>query len=122
MPAGRLTTTGRKPLIEVSLKPGAEIKPAWPFDPYCDETVADMLAEDPESPRDRLAALITAPQNERFAQVMVNRIWHRLMGRGLVADTADWEKAEASHPRLLRWLARQFVESGYDIKAVSRLM
>lgn len=122
VPAGRLQTTGRKPLIEVSLEPGAEIKPAWPFGRYCDETVADTLAENPESPRDRLAALVTAPQNERFAQVMVNRIWHRLMGRGLVADIADWEKAEPSHPQLLRWLGQQFVASGYDIKAVSRLI
>ena len=122
VPAGRLQTTGRKPLIEVSLEPGAEIKPAWPFERYCDETVADSLAEHPESPRDRLAALVTAPQNERFAQVMVNRIWERLMGRGLVADIADWEKGEPSHPQLLRWLGQQFVASGYDVKAISRLI
>ncbi|MGY8961248.1 MAG: DUF1553 domain-containing protein, partial [Alphaproteobacteria bacterium] len=75
--------TGRKALIEVTLKPGAKIKPAWPFARYCDETIADQLAENPKNSRDRLAALITAPQNERFAQVMVNRVWQRLMGRGL---------------------------------------
>ncbi len=122
VPPGRLHQTGRKPLIEVSLEPGVEVKPAWPFARYCDEAIADQLAEHPESPRDRLAALITAPQNERFAQVIVNRIWHRLMGRGLVAHIADWEKDEASHPELLRWLGQQFVASGYDIKAVSRLI
>jgi hypothetical protein len=122
VPAGRLHQTGRQPLIEVTLKPGAEVKPAWPFKRYCDESVADALAEHPDNSRDRLATLITAPQNARFAQVMVNRVWQRLMGRGLVANVADWEKGGPSHPELLRWLGHQFVASGYDIKAVSRLI
>ena len=122
VPAGRLHQAGRKPLIEVTLEPGAVVKPAWPFERYCDESVADLLAEHPQNPRDRLATLITAPQNERFAQVMVNRIWQRLMGRGLVENVADWEKGGPSHPELLRWLARRFVESGYDMKAISRLI
>ncbi|QEG43117.1 DUF1553 domain-containing protein [Roseimaritima ulvae] len=122
VPMDRLHQTGRKPLIQVTLKPGTEIKPAWPFARYCDESVADTLAEHPDNSRDRLAALITAPQNERFAQVMVNRIWQRLMGRGLVASVSDWEKGGPSHPQLLRWLGRQFVASGYDMKAISRLI
>ncbi|WP_197455389.1 DUF1553 domain-containing protein [Stieleria neptunia] len=122
VPQDQLHQRGRKPLIEVTLKPGAKINPAWPFERYCDESVADVLAENPDDSRDRLAALITAPQNERFAQVMVNRIWQRLMGRGLVANVSDWEKGEPSHPDLLRWLGRRFVESGYDVKAISRLI
>ena len=122
VPDDRLHQTGRKPLIKVSLKPGAEIQPAWPFSRYCDEKIADRLAQQPNSTRDRLAALITAPQNERFAQVMVNRIWQRLMGRGLVANVADWEKGGPSHPELLRWLGHQFVASGYDVKSTSRLI
>lgn len=122
VPAGRLQQTGRKPLIEVTLEPGVEVQASWPFERFCDESLADTLAEFPENTRDRLAALITAPQNERFAQVMVNRIWQRLMGRGLVANVSDWEKGEPSHPDLLRWLGHQFVQSGYDVKAVSRLI
>ncbi|MCC9606159.1 DUF1553 domain-containing protein [Blastopirellula sp. JC732] len=122
VPADRLHQTGRKALIEVTLAPGAVVQPVWPFERYCDEAVADALAEDPKNSRDRLAALITAPQNERFAQVMVNRIWERLMGRGLVANVADWEKGEPSHPELLRWLGQQLVASDYDPKAISRLI
>ena len=122
VPLGRLDQTGRKPLIQVTLKPGVVVEPWWPFARFCDETVADTLAEHPENSRDRLAALITAPQNERFAQVMVNRTWQRLMGRGLVASVHDWEKSGPSHPDLLRWLGHQFVASGYDFKAVSRLI
>ena len=122
VPADRLHQGGRKPLIQVSLKPNAVIRPAWPFARFADESLADKLAENPKNTRDRLATLITAPQNERFAQVMVNRIWQRLMGRGLVAEVSDWEKAGPSHPELLRWLARRFVESGYDVEAISRLI
>lgn len=122
VPSGRLQQTGRKPLIEVTLEPGTQVKPAWPFARYCDESVADSLAEHPQNLRDRLAALITAPQNERFAQVMVNRVWQRLMGRGLVASVSDWEKNSPSHPDLLRWLGHQFVASGDDVKAISRLI
>lgn len=122
VPAGRLEHSGRKPLIEVTLEPGAEIAASWPFDRYCDESIAETLAEDPTSSRDRLAALITAPQNERFAQVMVNRIWQRIMGRGLVASVSDWEKESPSHPDLLIWLGREFVKSGYDTKSICRLI
>ncbi len=122
VPMDRLSHTGRKPLIEVTLKPGTVVQPAWPFARYCDESVADALAEDPQNSRDRLAALVTAPQNERFGQVMVNRVWQRLMGRGLVASVSDWEKGGPSHPELLRWLGHQFVASGYDMQAVSRLI
>lgn len=122
VPDGRLHQADRKPLIQVTLKPGAVVAPAWPFARYCDESVADTLAEHPESSRDRLAALITAPQNERFAQVMVNRIWERLMGRGLVANVSDWEKGGPSHPKMLRWLGHQFVASDYNVKVINRLV
>lgn len=122
VPLDRLHQTGRKPLIEVTLQPGAKVAPAWPFERYCDEDVALELAQRQDDSRDVLAALITAPQNERFAQVMVNRLWQRFMGRGLVDNLADWEKGELSHPELLRWLGRELVSSGYDLKAVSRLI
>ena len=122
VPADRLHQGGRKPLIQVTLQPGALIEPAWPFSRFVDEKIADQLAEDPANSRDRLAALLTAPENERFAQVMVNRIWQRLMGRGLVANVSDWEKSDPSHPELLRWLGHEFVASGYDVKAITRLI
>ena len=118
----KLSAGGRKPLISVTLPPDSVVKPAWPFSRYIDEKVADTLAENPKSPRDRLAAMLTAPQNERFAEVMANRIWQRLMGRGLVETISDWEKSTPSHPELLRWLARELVRSGYDQKAIMRLI
>lgn len=118
----KLSAGGRKPLISVTLLPDSAVEPAWPFVRYVDEKVALALTENPKSPRDRLAAMITAPQNARFAEVMVNRLWQRLMGRGLVSTIGDWEKSTPSHPGLLRWLARELVRSGYDQKAITRLI
>jgi mono/diheme cytochrome c family protein len=122
VPMDHLTAGGRKALVEVTLPPGSEVTPAWPFAAFCDEQTAASLAEQPDNTRDRLAALITAPQNERFALVMANRIWERFMGRGIVEMPGDWEKSSVSHPELLRWLAREFVRSGYDLKTLSRLI
>ena len=118
----KLREGGRKPLIEVTLEPGASVEPHWPFPGLSTESVADELALDPKDPRDRLATLVTAPQNERFAQVMANRLWARLMGRGLVEQPWDWERSKNSHPELLRWLGRELVRSGYDADHVLRLI
>ncbi|WP_414663148.1 DUF1553 domain-containing protein [Horticoccus sp. 23ND18S-11] len=117
-----LRVGGREPMIQVTLSPGTTVPPAWPFAKFCDAATAATLAENPQSTRDTLAAAITAPQNERFAQVMANRIWQRFMGRGIVALVGDWEKSTVTHPELLRWLARELVRSGYDMKAVARLI
>lgn len=122
VPMDRIHQTGRAPLIEVTLAPGSEVQPAWPFPEFVEEETASLLAEHPDDPRDRLAALITAPQNQRFAQVIVNRVWQRLMGRGIVENVGDWEKGEPSHPELLEWLGHQLIGSGYDLKAVTKMI
>jgi hypothetical protein len=122
VPLDHLRLGGREPLIEVTLQPGSTVTPTWPFAQFCDEQTAASIAENPSDSRDQLAALITAPQNERFAQVMVNRIWQRFMGRGIVEMVGDWEKATPSHPDLLHWLGRELVRSGYNTKTIARLI
>lgn len=120
VPADKLSAGGRKPLISVTLRTGTSVPPRWPFEPLCSESVADGLAQFPADPRDRLAALVTAPQNERFAQVLANRLWREFFGRGLVEPVDDWEQGRPSHPALLRWLGRELVRGGYDLKHVAR--
>ena len=117
----RLKMTGRKPLIQVTLMPGTKVQPKWPFSEFCDDAAAG-LAQDDKDPRDTLAALITAPQNERFAQVIANRVWSRFMGRGIVEPVSDWEKGRPTHPELLKWLGRELVRGGYDVKHLARLI
>jgi len=115
---------GRKPLISVTLKPGTKVGPAWPFSRWGDDAVKEAGLAKPQAARTReqLAALITAPDNERFAQVIANRVWKRLIGRGIVEPVDDWEKGEPTHPELLRWLGREFVRSGYDLKQLARVI
>ncbi|WP_169976778.1 DUF1553 domain-containing protein [Tautonia rosea] len=122
VPNDALHALGRPPLIEVTLEPGAEVTPAWPFPRLIAADMSPSWLPSDARPRDRLAALITTPENERFAQVIVNRIWARLMGRGLVDPVDDWEKAEVSHPELLDYLARELVRGGYDLKHPIRLI
>ena len=121
VPMDKIHAGGRKPLIQVTLQPGTKVQPKWPFADFCDEAAA-QLAEDPKDSRDVLAAMITAPQNERFAQVIANRVWARFMGRGIVEPVEDWEKGKPTHPELLKWLGREFVSGGYDLKHLARLI
>jgi mono/diheme cytochrome c family protein len=65
------------------------------------------------------ARLFTAPANRRFARTIVNRIWQRLLGRGLV-EPADDMDAPAWDPDLLEWLAADFVDHGYDMQHLLR--
>ncbi len=63
----------------------------------------------------RLAEIITSPKDGRLARTIVNRLWARLLGRGLVEPLDDMEKA-AWNRDLLDWLAEDFVAHGYDLK------
>ena len=116
----KLTAGGRKALIQVTLMPGTKVEPKWPFPAFADSALAAGLAQNAKDQRECLAALLTAPQNERFAQVMANRVWQRFMGRGIVEPMDDWEKGTPTHPELLRWLGRELVRHGYQIKPLAR--
>ena len=61
------------------------------------------------------AAIFTDPRNGRMPRTLVNRIWHRLIGRGVV-ENPDEMDGEPWSPELLDWLASDFVDHGYDLK------
>jgi mono/diheme cytochrome c family protein len=65
------------------------------------------------------ARLFTSKENGRFPRTLVNRVWKRLMGRGLVENVDDMD-AEPWDSDLLDWLAADFVEHGYDMQHLMR--
>lgn len=74
------------------------------------------------SPRAQLVEVSLRPGDRSFfSQAIVNRIWLRLMGRGIVDPPDQMHSGNsASHPELLEWLARDLVDHGYDLKHLIR--
>ena len=74
------------------------------------------------SGRQQLADLITAPENPLTARVAVNRIWHHLFGRGIVATPDDFGRMgePPTHPELLDYLASEFIKDGWSVKRLIR--
>ncbi len=71
-----------------------------------------------------LARWIVDPANPLTARVMVNRLWQHHFGRGIVPSSSDFGHLgeKPTHPELLDWLATQFREGGWDMKAMHRLI
>jgi hypothetical protein len=73
--------------------------------------------------REALAAWMTAPDNAYFARNLVNRLWAHFLGRGLIEAVDDFRSTNPpTNPELLDALAKHFVESGYDVKAMIRFI
>ncbi len=74
------------------------------------------IGED-RDPRSVLADWLTAPGNSFFAKAMVNRIWAEFLGKGLVDPVDDFRESNPPvNEPLLDWLAKDFVEHGFDQK------
>ena len=90
---------------------GAFASPGWPFK----ELGAIDGTKPPAERLEQLARLMTDPGNGWLSRNLVNRIWAKLMGRGLV-HPVDSLRTRPWNEDLLDWLAADFVASGYDTK------
>ncbi|MBL69076.1 MAG: hypothetical protein CMO74_11600 [Verrucomicrobiales bacterium] len=74
------------------------------------------------SGRRELAEAMLQPDNPLVARVIVNRVWHHLFGRGLVATPDNFGKLgrQPTHPELLDYLATRFVKEGWSLKKLIR--
>ena len=106
----QLVDPGVPSVIKAGLKP-YEIKPPYP-------------GADSSGRRLALARWLTQPNHPLTARVLVNHLWLRHFGRGIVASPSNFGRSGMlpSHPELLDWLATEFVSSGWSIKHMHRLM
>ncbi len=105
--------------------PGALVSPGVPS--IVNASARDYRIEAlPHSSGRRLALArwLSQPEHPLTARVMVNRIWQRHFGTGLVASPGNFGRmgVAPTNQRLLDWLATEFVSTGWDIKAMDRLI
>ncbi len=107
--ASRTRTTG-----EVNPRTGKPIEPK-----YLDGPEAKVAPED--DPRHKLVDWMAQPSNPFFARALANRLWGHFMGRGLVEPVDDMRETNPpSNPELLDALAKDFVDSKFDVKRLVR--
>lgn len=113
------------------LKRGSVTSPQEIVSPGGLAAIANLKADfglAPDAPegerRLRFAKWVADPRNPLPARVMANRVWQYHFGRGLVATASDFgaNGARPSHPELLDWLAAKFIESGWSVKTLHRLI
>ena len=109
--------TGKLELHRCDKPLGKTAKAGWLF-PELGEVNA--TAPQPERLK-QLAALMTHPENGRFTRTIVNRFWHRLMGRGIVHPTDAMQTEPWSHD-LLDYLAVHLADNQFDLKKTLELI
>jgi hypothetical protein len=111
-----------RPRATFVLNRGQYDAPGEPVEAGVPEALLGTWPQD--APRNRLGLVqwLTRPDHPLTARVVVNRLWAQLFGTGLVKTLEDFgsQSEWPSHPELLDWLARRFVDGGWDVKALLR--
>ena len=129
-----LMDTGGKASGSYLLQRGDPVTPIQPVEPGVPSVIKVGLqpyeikmpyeGADSSGRRLALAKWLTQPNHPLTARVLVNQLWMRHFGRGIVASPSNFGRSgmPPSHPQLLDWLATEFVQNGWSIKHMHRLM
>lgn len=123
---GGTAVEGAKPLFEiVSDKKDGEVthlrtnKVAPPLVPF----EANLVSPSATSRREQFATWMTSPQNDYFAMSYANRIWGYLTGTGVIEPLDDIRAGNPpSNPELLQYLTNEFVQSGFNVRHLMKLI
>jgi mono/diheme cytochrome c family protein len=106
--------------------PGEKVEPGFPsvVSSGSPTLPADSAGRTTSGRRSVLADWIASPDNRLTARVMVNRIWQHHFGRGIVRSPNNFGYLgdRPTHPELLDWLAGEFIDAGWHIKPLHRLI
>jgi hypothetical protein len=106
-------------------RPGPEVIPGIPH-ALADSTIMESFSNpnDSRPSRVRLAVALTNPAHPLTARVIVNRVWQQHFGTGLSSTPSDFGimGQEPTHPELLDWLSQWFVDQGWSLKQLHRLI
>ncbi len=99
------------------LDKGQAVKPGVP-------AALHALPAGAKANRETLARWLVSPSNPLVGRVTVNRWWSEFFGRGIVESLEDFgtQGERPTHPKLLDWLAVEFVESGWSMKHIHKLI
>ena len=99
------------------LQKGVDVEPATP-------AVLPPLPDKPSYTRLDFARWLVDPANPLTPRVTMNRLWQRYFGKGIVSTENDFgtQGSPPTHPRLLDWLASEFVARDWSLKAMHRLI
>ena len=107
----------------VAPKPYGEVIHPRTMEPAAERIPGEHFLQADDNGRKQLADWLTDSDNPYFAKAVVNRLWKRMMGRGLVEPSDDFRASNpATHPLLLDKLAKDFAAHGYRLRRTLSLI